>query len=72
MTCPKCNGKLIMLDNSHNDELNETYRRKKCSDCGHVIHTTEFEVDWDETFKKEWSKYYRANNRDKKGGVDRV
>lgn len=63
MTCPKCNGRLLVTDNAHNDEMNETYRRKKCTNCEHVIYTTEFEVDYDENFQKEWCKNYRSYKR---------
>lgn len=38
---------------------NETYRKRKCSKCGYVLYTVEFEVECDENVTKIWCKNYR-------------
>lgn len=59
MTCPKCAGKLLVVDTVQNKDDNETYRRKVCSSCGEVIFTMEFAVERDEQFRAIYQKYYR-------------
>lgn len=59
MNCPKCGGKLMVLDNVKNVDDNEIYRRKVCNSCGSVIFTVEYEVESTESFKKTWNKYSR-------------
>lgn len=59
MICPKCGGKLMVLDNVKNVDDNEIYRRKVCNSCGNVIFTVEYEVESNEEFKKTWNKYSR-------------
>lgn len=59
MTCPKCGGKLMVLDNVKNTDENEIYRRKVCNECGDVLFTVEYEVESNEEFKKTWNKYSR-------------
>lgn len=55
MKCPKCQGKVqTIYTAAANDE--EIYRQKKCLTCGHTFFTIEFEVAYDEQFKKEWNK----------------
>lgn len=61
MKCPKCNGKVQVLDHSFVEPRNEEYRKRKCLVCGHRFVTIEFEVDYDERFKKDWSKYNLRN-----------
>ena len=58
MTCPKCGGKIRVLDTVHNPD-NETYRRKRCTVCSHEFFTTEFEIEVTDEFKREWSIYGR-------------
>lgn len=61
MTCPKCNSTRIAIrDSVNNTEENETYRKRVCADCGRIFHTVEFEVEYNDRFKKEWHKYYRT------------
>jgi transcriptional regulator NrdR family protein len=57
MTCPKCKGKTQVYDTVH-VSWNETYRARKCLDCGHVFFTAEFEVEPNKRFKKEWNLYH--------------
>lgn len=61
MTCPRCGGRVAVCNNAHNTDTNEIYRKRKCLACGHRIATIEFEVEQDENFKREWSKYLRCN-----------
>jgi transcriptional regulator NrdR family protein len=62
MTCPKCNGKIKVIDSAHNTDDNEMYRRRKCLECGHTFYTTEFEVAGDDNkFRNAWLKYHRNN-----------
>lgn len=62
MTCPKCDGKTIVTD-SVNANQNTTYRRKKCTVCGHIFYTAEFEVEQTEKLHLTWNYYYRRKRR---------
>ena len=42
MTCPVCGGSVTAVDTAHTCE--ETYRRRKCKECGHIFFTTESEL----------------------------
>ena len=59
MNCPKCNGKVLVVD-TVNLPSNEIYRKRKCSECGYSFYTAEFEVEYDQGFANEWN----ANHRD--------
>jgi transcriptional regulator NrdR family protein len=61
MKCPKCNGKVRAVDSVHVEPRNEIYRKRKCTVCGHIFYTIEFEVDHDNALKRDWAKYYRKN-----------
>lgn len=54
MKCPKCNGKVQVVD-CVNTQYNEVYRKRKCTECGHVFYTCECMVYPDEEFKEEWN-----------------
>ena len=56
MVCPKCKGKVKTL-RTVDVSWNESYRQKKCLDCGHIFYTAEFEVEPNKRFKKEWNLY---------------
>ena len=43
MKCPKCSGKSVVADVKHKSD--ETHRKKKCKDCGHVFYTLEIIAD---------------------------
>lgn len=60
MKCPKCKGKLITKDTRHNDDAEETYRRKVCSKCGHTIFTIEYETLASTSFKSQWGRCDRT------------
>lgn len=66
MTCPECNGKSTVYDSAHNTKANESYRKRKCLVCGHRFGTIEFEVELDENYQKNFSKYVRYNRKDRK------
>lgn len=59
MYCPKCGGKLRVLDNVKNPDENEIYRKKSCAECEHTFFTVEYEVVENQKFKDYWNKYYR-------------
>ena len=61
MNCPKCGGKVSVLENFNNTEDNEIYRKRKCKKCGNVFYTVEFEADEDESLRQILVKYRRAN-----------
>ena len=60
MVCPKCGGKVHVVDNVNTNE-NETYRQKECLKCRHVFYTVEFEVDNDKSLKDTWKNNHRRN-----------
>lgn len=62
MVCPKCKGKLKVID-SMDVSQNEVYRRKKCLNCGHLLYTCEFEVEATKLFKKEWNMYKTTRSK---------
>lgn len=59
MVCPRCGGKIRVVDSVNNTDENETYRRKKCDDCELVFYTTEYEVRRDQQLVYRWHKYHR-------------
>ena len=65
MKCPKCEGEVKSICGQVDTPNNETYRCKKCVDCGYTFYTVEFEVEVTPQFKKEWkqysSKWYKPN-----------
>ena len=64
MKCPECKGKLKVLDIVHDEENLETYRLKKCKECGHSLYTIEMEVLCvDEKFKRTWKRNHRYNKK---------
>lgn len=58
MVCPKCGGDVRAIDTIQAKD-NETFRCRKCLNCGHKIYTVEFEVEPNRQFKKEWNFYLR-------------
>ena len=59
MHCPKCNGKVGVLDSTINPKDNEIFRKRKCNVCGHIFYTIEFEVEDNERFREEYNFFYR-------------
>ena len=58
MKCPKCEGKAQCIDTVQTRD-NETYRKRKCLDCGHVFYTCEYMVFPNEEFMNEWRSAHR-------------
>lgn len=65
MNCPKCGGKIKVLDVRH-PSISESLRRKICTVCGHIFYTVEYEARTDGAFMKYWSKSYRPTTFGKK------
>ena len=61
MVCPRCGGKIGVVDSVHNTDENEIYRKRKCKDCELIFYTTEFTIRRDEKFIREWYRYHRSN-----------
>lgn len=60
MKCPECGCETRMVD-SVNVSNNETFRKRKCVSCDHIFYTAEFEVEHNQAFKDEWTKYHRKS-----------
>lgn len=58
MVCPKCGEKLKVVDSANTSD--EILRKRKCTKCEHTLYTIEYEVENDEPFNKQWTKYNRA------------
>lgn len=54
MNCSECGGDTRVTDTNYNETANERYRRRKCKDCGRVIWTIEFEVEFDDRYQEQW------------------
>lgn len=52
--CPKCGGKSDSFAIVHNKKDNETYRKRRCSECGHVFFTVEFDVKPTKRLLRDW------------------
>lgn len=63
MTCPKCKGKLRIIDIVHNPTEDEKYRLYKCPDCGHSIFTVEYEVVLNQRFEEDWVEHHPYNKK---------
>lgn len=61
MACPKCGGDAKVIDTVSNFEDEEFYRKRKCTDCGHIIYTIEIEVLETKRFKPRWYANHRHN-----------
>lgn len=62
MTCPRCGGKVRVIDSVNDPDENEIYRKRKCEDCELVFYTSECEVRADTYFRSKWYRYHRAYN----------
>ena len=75
MLCPKCGcEKTHTFDNAFNPETNESYRRRRCTECSHAFFTVEFEVEETEQFGEDWKKWRRAQEalaKEKKQRLDK-
>ena len=66
MTCPKCKGKVKVLDVVNNPNANLTYRKRKCKKCGYEFGTIEETTVMDAAFKKAWHLFYRKSKEELK------
>lgn len=66
MRCPYCNGKQNIIDVVHNAKENETYRARKCAECGALIYTVEYEVIHNQKFAEEWVANHRMQKKERK------
>ena len=53
MLCPKCKSKIVTI-NTVNSENNEVFRQRKCTVCGYSFFTSEFEIEDNPQFRKEY------------------
>lgn len=60
MVCPECGGKVHAPDIVHTPD-NETYRKRKCVDCGFIFYTVEYEVEFDRKVQYLWNENHRLN-----------
>ena len=58
MKCPKCEARAQCIDTVQTRD-NETYRKRKCLECGHIFYTAEYMVFPNEEFMKEWHSVHR-------------
>ena len=61
MVCPKCSGKVGVIDSVN--VYNDKYRKRRCFDCKHVFFTAEFEVEYEGKIKDEWNSNHGKHNR---------
>lgn len=58
MVCPRCeaNGSrtVITSDTAYNAKDDEFYRKRRCRACGLIFYTVEWEVPFDDVFKRKW------------------
>lgn len=59
MKCSACGGKVTVTTALPGAD-NEIYRKRKCTECGRISYSTEFEVEFDDKFQKEWLRAYSA------------
>ena len=63
MICPKCkSARLGVMDSVDDNDANETYRKRKCLECGNIFFTVEFEAEV-MSFIDNWNKYHRSTNK---------
>ena len=67
MNCPGCgSNKIRVIDVVHNNKRNETYRKKKCTECKNVFYTIEVKANIVPEFLDDWSNNHRAKKTDTK------
>ena len=53
MVCSDCDGKLTVVDIVRDEDY--VYRRKKCTVCGRLVYTREYEVIPDAMYRSIWN-----------------
>lgn len=66
LVCPRCGEDAKVVDNVNNFFDDEVYRKRKCTDCGHIIYTVEREVQISKQFLDRWNKHHRQSYTRKK------
>ena len=66
IACPKCGAPASVKDVVMNTDDNEQYRKKECTECGHVFFTLEFEVEADDCLLENWYAHHRDTARRRK------
>lgn len=66
LACPRCGGDAKVVDTVNNFFDDEVYRRRKCTDCGHIVYTVEREVQMSEQFLDRWNEHHRQTLHRKK------
>ena len=59
VSCPECGAVVKTVDVVTNHDDNETYRKKKCTKCGHKFYTIEYTIDNDASFREQWRTHHR-------------
>lgn len=57
MECPKCKAKMKCKDTRHGKD--EMYRLYRCDNCGNVVYTVEFVVEFYGDFLERWDQASR-------------
>ena len=57
MVCPKCGGKVGVVD-TKTSPGNNVYRRRYCKDCFHSFFTVERQIDDTPKFRTIWQKLH--------------
>lgn len=60
MNCPGCGAKSRISRTLHSHE-NEIYRQRLCLECSNIFYTIEYEMEYTDTFKKEFNNLLRDN-----------
>lgn len=58
--CPKCGSVADTIDSVFNPKHKELYRKRRCSKCGHVFFTVEFEAVHNKRFMRDWFIFHKS------------
>lgn len=61
MKCPECKNKIVVVDEVRTPD-NEVYRRNRCSECGHLFYSVEYEIEADKQLRDIWRKNKKEVN----------
>ena len=59
MVCPRCNGKVLVIDTVNVSSENQIYRKRACTSCGHTFFTSESIAKQDIQFLDNWNQNHR-------------
>lgn len=64
MLCPNCKTtRTKVVDTIPNDDDFETYRVRKCPNCNYMFHTSEYEVEYDDKFRRLFNRYFQKKRK---------